>query len=244
MTEHLVKAICDDVGLRRESVVDSSSLPMWLARLHRSIPAGSIVELSIKGILPISAEHLIEGAGFVGTGPEFTRERTLPDFVGPGMKALICGLNPSLNAADAGVGFVTSSNRFWPAAQSAGIISSDRNPSEALADDRVGFTDLVKRATPRAGEITKAEFRAGVTRLERLTKWLEPKAIVMVGLTGWRGGRDRAANAGWQDETLGGRPIYLMPNTSGINTHVTLEGLTEHFRSVLSGPPAARTTKS
>lgn len=236
MSDHLVRAISDDVGLRRESVVDSVSLPMWLARLHRSLPAGAVVELSIDGELPISFDHLIEGAGFHGIGPELTRERTLPDFVGPSMKILVCGLNPSLNSADSGVNFVTNGNRFWPAAIAAGVVTSDRKPSDALADDRVGFTDLVKRATPRAGEITSAEFRAGVTRIERLIKWLEPKAIVMVGLGGWRGGRDRQAKAGWQAETLGGRPVYVMPNTSGVNTHSSLEALTDHFRAVVAGP--------
>ena len=33
------------------------------------------------------------------------RARTLPDSVGPGMRLLMCGLNPSLYSADAGVGF-------------------------------------------------------------------------------------------------------------------------------------------
>ncbi len=237
MSDHLVKASSDDIGLRRESVVDSTGLPMWLARLHRSIPAESTVHIKIEGELPLSSDHLIEGAGFSGTGSEYIRQRTLPDFVGPGMKMLICGLNPSIAAADAGVGFVTKTNRFWPAALAAGIVSSDRDPSRALTDDRIGFTDLVKRATPRADEITSAEFRAGVSRLEHLVKWLEPRAIVMVGLSGWRGGRDRQAKAGWQTETLAGQPIYIMPNTSGINTHITLDGLTNHFRAAAQPAP-------
>lgn len=237
MNDHLVKAISDDVGLRRESVVNDVGLPMWLARLHQSLPVGAVVNLSIDGKLPISYEHLIEGAGFRGSGSELIRERTLPDFLGPSMSVLICGLNPSLHASDAGVGFVTNGNRFWPAALAAGVVTSDRSPAEALSNDRVGFTDLVKRATPRADEITSAEFRAGVSRLERLTKWLEPKVIVMVGLSGWRGGQNRKAIAGWQNETLGERPIYVMPNTSGINTHASLDQLTDHFRSVKAGPP-------
>ena len=36
-----------------------------------------------------------------------TRGRTLPDTVGAGMRLLVCGLNPSVHAADAGVGYVT-----------------------------------------------------------------------------------------------------------------------------------------
>jgi TDG/mug DNA glycosylase family protein len=45
------------------------------------------------------------------------RARTLPDTVGPGMRLLVCGLNPSLFAADAGVGYARPGNRFWPAAR-------------------------------------------------------------------------------------------------------------------------------
>ena len=36
------------------------------------------------------------------------RARTLPDVVGPRMRLLVCGLNPSLHAADAGVGFAAA----------------------------------------------------------------------------------------------------------------------------------------
>ena len=61
------------------------------------------------------------------------RERTLPDVVGPGMRLLLCGLNPSLNAADAGVGFARPGNRFWPAALAAGIVSRDRDARHPLA---------------------------------------------------------------------------------------------------------------
>ena len=36
----------------------------------------------------------------------------------------MCGLNPSLYAADAGVGFARPGNRFWPAALAAGIVDA------------------------------------------------------------------------------------------------------------------------
>ncbi len=91
-----------------------------------------------------------------------TRARTLPDTVGPGMRVLVCGLNPSVYSADAGVGFARPGNRFWPAALAAGIVTTDRSPDRALADHGVGMTDLVKRATPRADELTADEYRAGV----------------------------------------------------------------------------------
>ena len=58
------------------------------------------------------------------------RARTLPDTVGPDMRLLVCGLNPSVYAADAGAGFARPGNRFWPAALAAGLVSTDRDPAE------------------------------------------------------------------------------------------------------------------
>jgi hypothetical protein len=50
----------------------------------------------------------------------------------------------------------------------------------------VGFTDLVKRATPRAGVLTPVEYRESLARVERLVRWLAPRAVCFVGLAGWR----------------------------------------------------------
>ena len=78
---------------------------------------------------------VLHGAGFTvdelsndaHRDPTFTirarRAPTLPDFVGAGMRVLVAGLNPSVHAADAGVGYVTPGNRFWPAALEAGLAS-------------------------------------------------------------------------------------------------------------------------
>ncbi len=194
-------------------------------------------------------EDVIAGAGFAldelevttsddGTGYTVRahRERTLPDTVGPGMRLLVCGLNPSLRAADAGIGFVTPGNRFWPAALGAGLLRRDRDPRHALLAHGVGMTDLVKRATPRAAELSRDEYRAGVERVARLCAWLQPEAVCVVGLAGWRAAVDRQAAPGWQAGDLGGRPVYVMPSTSGLNAAVPVAALTDHLRAALAGP--------
>ena len=124
------------------------------------------------------------------------------------MRLLVCGLNPSLHAADAGVGFAGPSNRFWPALVEAGLCSeaSARDPWRLLAHERIGMTDVVKRATPRAAELTAAEHRAGLARLEHLCTLLEPAAIVMVGLAGWRAAADRKAAPGLAGPPPGPHP--------------------------------------
>ena len=150
------------------------------------------------------------------------------------MRMLVCGLNPSLNAADAGVGFARPGNRFWPAAIAAELVSVDRDPWHALRHHGVGFTDLVKRATVGAAELSTDEYRTGFARLERLAAWLEPRVVAFVGLAGWRAAVDRKAVAGPQARTVGGRPVYVMPSSSGLNARSTVDSLAEHLRAALA----------
>ena len=91
------------------------------------------------------------------------------------------------------------------------------------------MTDLVKRASPRADGLRAAEYRDGIDRLEVLCSWLSPDAVCIVGLSGWRAAVDRSATPGVQRRHLGGRPVYVMPNPSGVNTHIDLQGLAAHF---------------
>lgn len=222
-------------------------LPLALAGLHRSLGVGAAVSVAVAGSddVGMSDEALADafvGAGFTdirlsGNQPRFVdavRARTLPDTVAPGMRLLVCGLNPSLHAADAGVGFVTPSNRFWPAAVSAGVVGRPLDPWDALRSHRVGMTDLVKRATRRADELSTAEYAAGVERVSRLCERLQPGAVVCVGLAGWRAAVDRGAGVGVQDLTLGGRPVYVMPSTSGLNARTSLPDLVAHLRAALA----------
>jgi len=234
-------------------------LPTALADLHRALVVGAHVDLQMLAgdyegsALPSddvggrffcawNSDQLLDlmtGAGFevedmqvVGEAVRLraARLRTLPDFVGPDMKLLVVGLNPSLFAADAGVGFARPGNRFWPSAIAAGLVTRDRDAFHALRAHAVGMTDLVKRATVGASEIEPSEWRSGMARVARLVHWLKPRALCMVGLSGWRAAINRNAQPGMQDATLAGRPVYLMPSTSGANAHARAGDLTAHLR--------------
>jgi TDG/mug DNA glycosylase family protein len=161
--------------------------------------------------------------------------RTLPDFVGPGMGVLVCGLNPSVVAADAGFGYAGATNRFWRAAVSSGLVAPGRvrQPLAALAGDGVGMTDLVKRATPRASELRPADYRSGWARLAPMVAWLQPGVVLFVGLAGWRAAVAPAARPGAQPPVPGldGVPAYVMPSTSGLNAATSLAELTAHMRA-------------
>lgn len=238
-------------------------VPIALADLHRTLVVGAPVHIQLlagdyegdalpqdriggrffAAWTPERLSDVLVGAGFemgactvdgddVRVGA--VRARTLPDVVGPGMRLLVVGLNPSLYAADTGVGYARPGNRFWPAALAARLVTRDRDAVHALRVHGMGMTDLVKRATANASSLRPEEYRAGMARLESLVRWLEPSAVCFVGLTGWRTAVDRDARAGPQDQTIGGRPVYVMPSTSGANAHARLESLVDHLRAAWS----------
>lgn len=209
---------------------------------HAQLPGDDLGGRWFSGWTESLLRHVVEGAGFELELLERTehgevthlrvwarRARTLADTVAAGMRLLLVGLNPSLVAADAGVGFHRNGNRAWPALAAAGLCSVDRDPVHLLRHHRIGMTDLVKHASARAGGLTAAQYAHGVERLDTLCAWLRPDAVCVVGLTGWRAAVDRRARPGPQRDHLGGRPVYLMPNPSGVNTHVGLDELTEHL---------------
>jgi double-stranded uracil-DNA glycosylase len=239
----------DECHERRLPDVAPERLPLALAELHRALPVGGVLHLAVRA----DGKHdppamdddrlrdLLVGAGFepdrsgvAGAPGAFVararRARTLPDTVGPAMRLLICGLNPSLYAADAGLAFARPGNRFWPAALAAGLVSVNRDPDHALRHHGIGMTDLVKRATVAADELTTAEYRTGLARVETLVRWLRPGGVCFVGLAGWRAAVDRRAQPGRQPQDLGGVPVYVMPSTSGLNARTSLGQLEDHLR--------------
>ncbi|MDQ4068049.1 MAG: methyltransferase domain-containing protein [Actinomycetota bacterium] len=242
-------------------------LPLALARLHRAMAVGAPVALSVLAgegegdwpgddfpgrffayWQPESLGALLTGAGFevddVGEAgervwAEARRARTLPDTIGAGLRVLVCGLNPSLVAADAGYGYAGPTNRFWKAAVASGLVTHPRDPLACVLHDRVGMTDLVKRATPNASVLTPDEYRYGAARVRRLVEWLQPRLVLFVGLTGWRAAVDRRATPGLQPEPFGGVRAYVMPSTSGLNAHATPAELAAHMAQALALVPAA-----
>ena len=240
-------------------------LPLALARLHWAMGVGAPLTLSVlagdgEGDFPgddfpgrffaywqpEELAALVLGAGFdveeaAVSGDrlwvEARRARTLPDTVGPGLRVLVCGLNPSVVAADAGFGYAGPTNRFWPAAVASGLVTRPRDPLGCVVHDRVGMTDLVKRATPNAALLAAEEYRAGAERVRRLVDWLRPALVLFVGLTGWRAAVDRRATPGMQATRFGGAPAYVMPSTSGLNAHASAAELARHMADALAAVP-------
>lgn len=214
-------------------------------REGHGVPGDALAGRLVAAWTPPKLVDVVTGAGFevepesvVASGDEVRlrarRARTLADTVRPGMRLLICGINPSPYSADAGVGYGRPGNRFWPAALAAGIVTKDRDPLHAVVHHRMGMTDVVKRPTRTAAEVTDDECRQGFARVGRLAQWLQPGVVCFVGLSGWRSAVNPKAIAGLQPESVGGRPAYLMPSTSGLNARSQVGHLAEHLAAAAS----------
>ncbi len=148
--------------------------------------------------------------------------RTVPDLIAPGLRALFCGINPSLYSAVVGHHFARPGNRFWPTLHLAGFSPRRLDPAEEgeLLRAGYGITNLVARATATADQLTPDELVVGGRRLARKVRRYRPTLVAFLGVSAYRTafGRKHAA-VGPQPETIGGARIWVLPNPSGLNAH-------------------------
>lgn len=148
--------------------------------------------------------------------------RQLGPIGGPGLRVLFVGINPSLRSAEVGHHFARPGNRFWAALHGAGFTPRTLAPQDdgLLPAFGIGVTNFVSRATRSAAELTADELRAGAAALEATVRTWEPRLVAVVGVVAYRVAfRRPAADVGLQREQVGGRPVWVLPNPSGLNAH-------------------------
>ncbi|WP_007514808.1 MULTISPECIES: G/U mismatch-specific DNA glycosylase [Pseudofrankia] len=161
--------------------------------------------------------------------------RAVPDLVAPGLKVLICGINPSLAAGATGFHFGGTANRLWATLHQAGFTERQLHPSETgeLLAHGIGITNIVNRATARADEIHDDEIRAGVGRLTTTVERYQPGWLAFLGLGAYRVAfGQKKAPVGRQPDHLGSTGVWLLPNPSGLNAHYSLPALVEAYREL------------
>ncbi len=161
----------------------------------------------------------------------------VPDLIGPGLRLLFVGINPSIMSAETGFHFAHPVNRFYPALRAAGILPDDAlTPAQAapaLVERGVGITNLVARASARADELDDDELRAGRARLEEFVREHTPQVVAVAGITAYRTAfGERRARLGRQAAGLGEAELWVVPNPSGLNAHATIATLADAYREV------------
>ena len=149
-------------------------------------------------------------------------DAVLGPILGPGLRVLFVGINPSLRSAEVGHHFARPGNRFWPTLHAAGFTSRRLAPEDdaELPRHGVGITNIAPRPTRAADELSREELRAGAADLDRVVREIAPRLVAVVGLGAYRVAFERP-KAGWglQPDEVGGRPVWVLPNPSGLNAH-------------------------
>ena len=169
-------------------------------------------------------------------------DRTLPDVVAPGLRVLFVGINPGLYSAYTGHHFARPGNRFWPALHKSGFTPRLLLPheQELLLSFGLGVTNVVRRATATAAELSAAELVEGGRRLRRLTETFRPMHVAVLGVTAYRTAFDRRhAALGEQSDGLGPSRLWVLPNPSGLNAHYTPAALADVFAKLREAVDAA-----
>ena len=167
-------------------------------------------------------------------------EKTLPDYLRPGLDIVSIGINPSIYSVEKGFAFARPGNRFWPALNAARLIDDPLTPSrdaiETLhAKYRFGFTDIVKRPTRMANELTREDYVLGARQLLRKLMKHQPRIAWIQGKDAWKMFLEHAmqirrrSETGLQAEAIGNTVVFVTPNPSGANPAANPKALLAHF---------------
>lgn len=175
-----------------------------------------------------------------------TLGHTLPDRLGPNLRVLFVGINPSSYAVAHGHYFARPQNRFWPAFSASRLgqpiclaLGRERLGPENDVDlprFGIGLTDVVKIHSPMASSVTPQMYREGVPRLLETLRECRPKLVCFHGFTAYRpfarhglGLDTRGARLGLQPASLGSIPLAVIPNPSPANASYSLVDLIGHY---------------
>jgi TDG/mug DNA glycosylase family protein len=162
---------------------------------------------------------------------------TLPDLLQGGLDVVFVGINPSVYSVAQGHYFARRSNRFWPAFSRSRLSLAARTAlrveilepvhDRALLDHGFGFTDVAKRPSARAAQLSPAELNEGVTHLKAKLEGFQPRIACFHGLMGYRPfhrklfGAETDPKLGLQTPHIGPTRLFAVPNPSPANAHFT-----------------------
>ncbi|XP_008292409.1 G/T mismatch-specific thymine DNA glycosylase-like isoform X1 [Stegastes partitus] len=121
---------------------------------------------------------------FKGMSEEEVMKKTLPDLLDYNLDYVIIGINPGLMAAFIGRWFPGPGNHFWKCLFLSGFTEEQLNhmhDSTLPAKYKMGFTNMVARATPGSKDLSSKELREGGKILTEKLKKYKPLIAVFNG---------------------------------------------------------------
>jgi double-stranded uracil-DNA glycosylase len=164
----------------------------------------------------------------------------VPDVLAPGLRVVVCGINPGRRSAEARAHFANPRNDFWRLLDDAGLTPRLLEPHEQndLPQYGVGLTNAAHRTTKGSGDLRREDFAGSRDRLERIARDLRPRFIAFVGKTAYDGAFRERPELGLQARGLDDTLLFVLPSTSPANAAVRYDERLRWFRALaeLVGP--------
>ena len=172
--------------------------------------------------------------------------KTLPDYLRAGLDLVFIGINPGLYSVARGHYFARTTSRFWPGFSASKLSERMRlglkverlfpEHDSQLVNFGIGLTDVVKRPSSNAAELSAKDFAEWVPRLLEKIERFRPRVACFHGLTAYRPFLqlalrcdDRKCALGPQEKLIGETRLYVVPNPSPANAHFTLADQTRWY---------------
>ena len=167
---------------------------------------------------------------------------TLPDYLQPGLDIVLVGINPGAYSVQLGHYYARPSNRFWNAANLAGLFGEPLGPGidAWVLEFGIGLTDVVKRPTDTARELRAVDYRRWAPVLKEKIRRFQPRIVCFQGIVGYRKylryGQGLATTSpvrlGRQGWRLESSVVFLIPSPSGLNTRYSFDDLVGCYRQL------------
>lgn len=144
----------------------------------------------------------------------------ITDIIQPGLRVLLCGINPGKSSAHTGFHFAHPGNRFWKTIYQAGFTRSQLKPEQErlLLETGCGITMLVERPTVLASELAGSELHSGGQALIDKIQRFQPAALAVLGKQAYQQAfRCTKVEWGRQPQHIAATEIWVLPNPSGLN---------------------------
>jgi TDG/mug DNA glycosylase family protein len=165
----------------------------------------------------------------------------LTDAIEPGVRVILVGINPGVMSAVTGHHFAGPTNRFWGLLYESGIVPEPITHEDdvRLPEWKIGMTNLVARPSPGIDVLEPQEYLDGWKILEKKIARYKPAIVAFVGVTMYRAlakvlgdGHAKAIAPGFQDVTVHGARVFVLPNPSGRNAHFQYDDMLAAFRQL------------
>ncbi len=144
----------------------------------------------------------------------------LPDYLIPGLDLVVVGFNPGIASGMTGHYYAAPSNAFWRLLHESGLLPRRFQPAEdhLLPGFGIGFTDIVKRMSKGAADLSARELADGAPVARAKIAAVAPRFVAVTGK-----GVYRALTGSWEApyglsrERIGTAPIFVAPSPSGLS---------------------------